>query len=330
MEEPSKGSTRSSAQPKAAPRQMASTPKRLSTRTEHRLAAQSFVATPEGDATDEAIQALPLQTHSSQAVRLQTPADAAGSGTSKGRLSSPLPPPQDHGHESPITSRQRPPAQASGAATKQAGGRPAAQHDRRGHVPPPDHHAEAQTGALPATDVAHARKLLALSRPAASAGGDGAQGAAPEPAVDESRTELMRPRGGRRGARPTAPEGSDASDQQQARSAEPQQEDQQQQQQPPKVGGVGKAAASLFSPVFSLFGGKAASEVPPPGPGESGDGAPDAIEPARPTEPAAKRGDSGDADPPRPAGPADDDVHSENDTQIRVPSGQSSDSQVRI
>jgi hypothetical protein len=121
------------------------------------------------------------------------------------------------------------------------------------------------------------------------------------------------------------------------RSAEPSQGD----HQPPKAATVGKAAASLFSPVFSLFGGKAASEVPPPAPGESDDGgrgAADADEPAGPAadadEPAgpAAKGDSGDAEPAgplRPAVAADDDVHSENDTQIRVPSGHSSGSQAR-
>jgi hypothetical protein len=111
------------------------------------------------------------------------------------------------------------------------------------------------------------------------------------------------------------------------RSAEPSQGD----HQPPKAATVGKAAASLFSPVFSLFGGKAASEVPPPAPGESDDGGRGAADADEPAGPAAK-GDSGDAEPAgplRPAVAADDDVHSENDTQIRVPSGHSSGSQAR-
>ena len=337
-EKEAEGASRPTARPKAAAlRQMASTPKRVSVRAEHRLAAQSYVAAPERDAADEAAQALPLQLHVSQAVRSQTPAVAAGSSGPQRRPPVPASPQQDPAHDrSPITSRQRSPASAGGVAcpaAKPAGGRAAVHHDRRGHVPPPDHHAEAQTEALPASEALQNKQLSARSTPDVRVGGAGADAAlaAPEAAVDESHDGPARQRGGRRG-RPTVSEVSDGSDQRPTRrSAEPSQQGDQQQQQT-KGGTVGKAAASLFSPVFSLFGGKAASDVPPSGPGESNDGAADGDEPARPAGSAAKKGDGNDgelAGPPRPAVPADDDVHSENDTQIRVPSGQSSGSQAR-
>ena len=353
MEKPAEGAAApgSRGRPKTAARQIASTPKRLTAQTERRLRAQSFTAaTPAGDAANDAAEPLPLQTIITQAVRsAQTP---AGGGRASERRTSAAPaaaadpaaasaPDQ----ESPITSRQRrAPANASAGpspAAKTPGGRAAAQHDRRGHVPPADHHAEAQTGALPPREQASAGARDSEAQAAVAV--KAAAQHVPEADVGETRDAAAMQRGGKKG-RSAAVEGSDGSDERGDASAAAQDADaapappqhQPQQQPPPAKGAGAKVAGSLFSPVFSLFGGKPASDVPPPGPGDADAGvrsaedgdqkAPDVT--ARPPSGGAK-GDSAEAEPAVLARPADDDVHSENDTQIRVPSGQSSGSQAR-
>ena len=342
MEEPAEGGKTSGARarPKTASRQIASTPKRVT--AERRLRAQSFTAaaTPDSDtaAQDAIRQALPLQPQRSA---------AAGDSGGPDRQPSAAPtaaadpaPAAARDQESPITSLQRRATGSNaaktggGAAAKTPGsGKVPAHHDRRGHVPPADHHAEAQTGALPPPETAAA----AARKPAA---GQPAQGA-PEAASDETRDVPAGPRAGGRKGR-SAAEGSDGSDERRdgpsaaaEGAAAPQTQPQQQQQPPPKAAAGAKVAGSLFSPVFSLFGGKPASDVPPqPGPGDVAAGARSAGDEggdrkavdvsARPPSGGAK-GDSGTG----AERPADDDVHSENDTQIRVPSGQSSGSQAR-
>ena len=360
MDRPAEGATPAGerARPKTATRQIASTPKRATAQAERRLRAQSFTAaaTPDNDPAQEAVrQALPLQPR--QAVPSQQTAAGGNSGGSgeqpPGALASgaavaaaaPDPAPAARDQESPITSRQRrapgtAPARAAGGAAKAPGGRVPAHHDGRGHMPPADHHAEAQTGALPPPETAvPAREKPAAARPAAT-DGDAPAGRAAETTSGETREPSAAPRGGGRKGR-SAAEGSDGSDERRdapaatGAAAAPQP----QAQPPPKAAAGAKVAGSLFSPVFSLFGGKPASDVPPqPGddeqaglrsPGEAGDRQTADVSAARPPSGGAKGDSSADGEPAVAVRPAEDDVHSENDTQIRVPSGHSSGSQAR-
>ncbi len=351
MDKPEEGGTPGPrGRPKTAPRQIASTPKRATAQAERRLRAQSFTAaaTSDSDTAQEAIrEALPSQ-----------PEQAAAGGDGRGSDEQPFVAPRAaaaagpgpaaaQDQESPITSRQRRapgtgPARAAGGAAAKSTGRVPAHHDRRGHVPPADHHAEAQTGALPPPETAaSADGEPTAARPAARDSKEAAKGA-PEAASDETRDAPAAPRGGGRKGR-SATERSDGSAERRdglaaeqgaaAAQHQPQQQQQQQPEPPPKgAAGAAKVAGSLFSPVFSLFGGKPASEVPPQ-PGDEEAGVRNTGEgtdrrtvdiSARPASGGAKGDSSADV-----ARPADDDVHSENDTQIRVPSGQSSGSQAR-
>ena len=361
MEQPAEGGTPAPrARPKAASRQqIASTPKRATAQAERRLRAQSFTAaaTPNSDAAAQEAVRLALPPQPQQAAGPQQTAAGGRSGASDEQPSvaptaaaDPAPASQDQ--ESPITSRQRrapgaTPARAAGGAAKASGTvRAPAHHDRRGHVPPADHHAEAQTGALPPpATAASADEAPAAARPAAADSEAPARGA-PEAAFDETRDApaAAAPRGGGRRGR-SATEGSDGSDERRdapaasaaGTAAVPQSQQPQQPQPPPKAAAGAKVASSLFSPVFSLFGGKPASDVPAQPGGEgagmlsTGDGGErrTADVSARPPSAGVKGDSSGDVEPAGVVRAADDDVHSENDTQIRVPSGQSSGSQAR-
>ncbi len=359
MDKPAEGGTPGQrGRPKAASsrQQIASTPKRTAAQPERRLRAQSFTAaaTPGSDtAAQEAVrESLTLQPQ--QAVGSQQTAAGGDSGGPNAQPSvaptaaaaaAGTGPAATQDQESPITSRQRrapgaAAARAAGGAAAKTAGKVPAHHDRRGHVPPADHHAEAQTGALlPPPEAADPAEQPAAAQPAAADSEAPARGP-PEAASGETRDAPAAARGGgRKGGSVT--EGSDGSDERRdapTAAAGVHQSHPQQPQPPPKGAAGAKVAGSLFSPVFSLFGGKPASDVPPqPGDEEAGvRSTGDEGHERRPADVSARspsggvKGDSSaDAEATGAVRAADDDVHSENDTQIRVPSGQSSGSQAR-